>query len=268
MERILHILFDAAGAPNLETSFRIDPTLADDILVLEEDWSCGPWDREPGLPHRLEWSRSCMGEPEKPGPDRESRNLAERLRQTDDLVLWFWVASNSRDICGFQRLAWDLREFPSRLECIYLNNLPFLNERLQLFFPRFLAELPAREFPKAKRLAGPLSSQQWEAVLEGERELSLRNGVLRMGSGIGKIVTLNPDAFDGELLALCRGDWLKASRVAHQVFRKNQGSVSESYLLGRIRELAGAGNIQVQGDFYLRREFDIKIPEQGTAEVP
>ena len=41
-------------------------------------------------------------------------------------------------------------------------NLPFINEKGNVFYPISLAEIPAREFVKAKRLARPVSTAEFE----------------------------------------------------------------------------------------------------------
>ena len=50
-----------------------------------------------------------------------------------------------------------LAEFQGRIFILYLNNLPFINEKGAIFYPTTLFSIPPKEFIKAKKLARPVT---------------------------------------------------------------------------------------------------------------
>jgi len=61
--------------------------------------------------------------------------LIERLRNEPDEVVWIWAAQNKHDVSGYYWLMSQLKDFQGRIFILYLNNLPFINEKGHIFYP-------------------------------------------------------------------------------------------------------------------------------------
>ena len=109
---------------------------------------------------------------------------------------WIWMGQNQHDVCGYYWLMSQLRKWQGRVMIIYLNNLPFLNDRGQLFYPSWLAEIPAKEFLKAKKLARPITAREYEIDPDEWRKLAEENAAVRILEGGKKIVGKDDNFFD------------------------------------------------------------------------
>ena len=49
--------------------------------------------------------------------------------------IWIWMAPNVRDVCGYYWLISQLQEFSGRIYLLSLNNLPFIGEKGNVFYP-------------------------------------------------------------------------------------------------------------------------------------
>ena len=72
--------------------------------------------------------------------------------------------------------------------CCSLNNLPFINEKGNVFYPVSLSEIPAREFVKARKLARPVSAAEFETDPDEWTRLASENKNLRVLEGGKKII--------------------------------------------------------------------------------
>lgn len=272
MERIVHILFDPDAAIALQQAFDIDPTLRDEILVLEDDYRYGPIITIPDAwETRNVWLKTHLFPQQEEGNSaifqegKLRRQLRERMETDDQLHVWIWMTNHLREVCGyFSLLPW-ISEFDQRVELIYLHNLPFLNEKYQLFFPEKLSSIPAREYPKAKRLATPLSSEEMMADNEEWQKLQAQNSLLRGTSGERKCKDMAVDSYDDQLMKCCTPDWIRLTRLLN-VFRQQSGiDIQDAFWIWRLQQLAANGLIQVQGEWFQKPMIRLAKNEQQTA---
>ena len=66
--------------------------------------------------------------------------------------LWIWMGQNQHDVCGYYWLISQLANYQGRIVVLYMNNLPFINEKGQIFYPINLHEIQPKEFLKAKKI--------------------------------------------------------------------------------------------------------------------
>ena len=71
---------------------------------------------------------------------------------------WIWTAPNQHDVSGYYWLMSQLKEFEGSVYILSLNNLPFINEKGHIFYPKIYLKFQPREFLKAKKLARPVTS--------------------------------------------------------------------------------------------------------------
>jgi Domain of unknown function (DUF1835)/Protein of unknown function len=267
VEKIIHILFDETGAANLQTAFEIDPTLKDEVVVMEDDWSVGPLsDIQEGEMSitREEWLQHFHPETEMETnvykKDNEKlQNLAEQLNEDDNIHLWIWAAQNAQDVCGYYWLLDKVKNYQGRLQLIYLNNLPFLDQKGQLFFPVTLAEIPPKEFPKAKRLAREITPAEIETDTDEFLRLKEIPSLIRTLEGAKKVKPLPDNYYDDNLVNNCTSEWQKAGKILHHLIHKSKGNISEAYLLWRLKELVKDGKLVYQGELKTKKDFEVRL---------
>jgi len=151
-----------------------------------------------------------------------------------------------------------LKDYQGRVVVLYFNNLPFINEKGQIFYPVNLFDIPPREFLKARRLARPITLSEFEIDPDEWSRLCQEDTGVRILEG-GKKLSQHPYTyFDEELRKFITGDWIKASKLINQFIGKAKQTTGDAYLLWRIKQLAGAGELDVQGELKGMKDFEIK----------
>src|SRR5262249_20352378 len=149
----------------LKKAFELDASFAGEIVEIQDEFAVGPlgaiYEGE-GIEMRRQWWREISAGGDYDGIVDSGRvsddnekvgQVRERLREDRDEIVWIWAAQNKHDVSGYYWLMSQLREFQGRIFILYLNNLPFINEKGQLFYPAHLFQIPPREFLKARKLA-------------------------------------------------------------------------------------------------------------------
>ena len=164
---MIHIVFNENEIDLMKQVIEIDETLAGDVIQIKDDFAVGALaaiDTEEGWQARLDWWKGLLeGSPYGENlvesfDDRETvKQLKEKLDGSPEEQLWIWMGQNQHDVTGYYWLMPQFREYQGRVMILYLNNLPFINEKGQLFYPSWLNEIQPKEFLKAKKLARPVN---------------------------------------------------------------------------------------------------------------
>lgn len=267
---MIHIVFQKNDVEVLKKAIELEPALTGDILLIEDEFAVGPirdiYTAE-GIEARKQWWREVLAGGDYDGlvdtegaPDDNAtvEALKQRLSEDTKEFVWIWAAQNKHDVSGYYWLMGQLKDFQGRIFILYLNNLPFINEKGQIFYPINLFDIPAREFLKARKLARPITLSEFEIDPdEWNRHCQEDKGV-RILEG-GKKLTGHPYTyFDEELRKFITGDWMKASKLINQFLGKAKQTTGDAYVLWRIKQLAAAGELDVQGELKGMKEFEIK----------
>ncbi len=268
---MIHIVFQEADIAALEKSFELDEKLRADIIQIKDDFAVGPINNlftEEGMEARKQWWRDVLA-----GGDHDGKvdtgdvddmktvaDLKERLHNNPDEIIWIWAAQNKHDVSGYYWLMSRLKDYQGRIYILYLNNLPFLNEKGNLFYPQNLFEIPAKEFVKAKKLEREITASEFEVDPDEWTKLCEENKGIRLLEGGKKLVQEDYDFYDGELKKLITGDWQKASKVIHNHLTKAKHSTGDAYLLWRLKIMIADGLFDVQGNVGKMKEFEVKTP--------
>jgi Domain of unknown function (DUF1835)/Protein of unknown function len=267
---MIHLVFEPSAAEALEKSFELDDSLKGEIMVIRDDFAVGPiqgLDTDDGWEARLEWWRErlqyspytdVMGTFD----DRKTvEQVCERLQLNADEQLWIWMGQNQHDVCGYYWLIPQLKEFQSRVFVLYLNNLPFINEKGQIFYPTHLVEIQPKEFLKAKKLSRPVTLSEFEIDPDEWNRLCNENATVRILEGGKKIAGKSADFYDKDLLANLTKDWQKASRVLHNTLHRMKNKTGDVFLMWRLRQLISQESLDVNGDMTKGwKDFELKIP--------
>ncbi|HEY4209435.1 MAG TPA: DUF1835 domain-containing protein [Puia sp.] len=268
---MIHIVFQRPDVDVLEKSFELEPGLRGEVIQIEDDFAVGPLKdiyTEEGREARKEWWRGVLS-----GGDYDGRvdsgdlkddiasvaALKEKLQQDAAEVAWIWAAQNKHDVSSYYWLMSQLKEFQGRVYILYLNNLPFINEKGNIFYPVSLSEIPAREFLKARKLARPVTLSEFEIDPDEWSKLSNEDKGVRIREGGKKLAQYGYDYFDEELKKFITGDWVKASKLIHQFLNKGKQTTGDAFLLWRLKQLIAAGELEAQGEIKGMKDFEIKL---------
>ncbi len=87
---------------------------------------------------------------------------------------------------------------PGKIFVFYLNNLPFINEKGQLFYPTSLQQIQPKEFLKAKKLKRAINLSEFEVDGDEWKRLVQENNPVRILEGGKKIVAKEAEFFDAD----------------------------------------------------------------------
>jgi Protein of unknown function/Domain of unknown function (DUF1835) len=267
---MIHIVFQHADKGALEKAFELEPSMRGEVIRIEDEFAVGPIGgiyAEEGIDARKQWWREVLAGGDYDGIVGDGSvaddmatvaELVEKLQQDPDEKVWIWAAQNKHDVSGYYWLMSQLKEYQGRIFILYLNNLPFINEKGQLFYPVNLFDIPAREFVKARKLARPITSSEFEIDPDEWSKLCQEDKGVRILEGGKKLSQYGYDYFDEELRRFITGDWIKASKLIHQFLTKGKQTTGDAYVLWRLKQLAAAGEIEAQGELKGMKDFEIK----------
>ena len=149
---------------------------------------------------------------------------------------------------------------------MYLNNLPFINEKGNIFYPTTLNEIPAKEFLKARKLAREITLSEFEVDPDEWAKICSESKGIRLLEGGKKLQQHEYEFLDNDLKKFVTTDWQKASKVIHNYGSKAKHLCSEAYLLWRIKEMVAIDSFEVQGKIAQMKDFEIKWKSAKTEE--
>jgi hypothetical protein len=275
---MIHIVFQQADVDVLKKAMELDESLAGEIFEIKDEWGVGPLagiDTEEGWKARQDWWRELL----KDSPygeklvgsfdDRETVKKIKALLDADSsFEAWLWVGQNQHDVTGYFWLMPQLREYQGRIMLLHLNNLPFINEKGQLFYPWGIHDILPKEAVKAKKLARPITLSEFEVDPDEWKKIAEENAMVRILEGGKKIVGKEESFYDKEILGNLTGEWQKASRVLMNTLHRMKIKTGDLFLMSRMKKLIEEGKIEILGETSKGwKEFDVRKPVVATNEV-
>ncbi|MBL0135258.1 MAG: DUF1835 domain-containing protein [Chitinophagaceae bacterium] len=275
---MIHIVFNTADIDVLKQAMELEASLQGEIFEIKDDFAVGPLlniDTEEGWKAREDWWRSLLqdspyGEKTVGSfDDRETvKKIKEVLDANPDEEAWIWMGQNQHDVMGYYWLMPQLREFQGKVMILYLNNLPFINEKGQLFYPWGIHEILPKEAVKAKRLARAITLSEYEVDPDEWKKLSDENAMVRTLEGGKKIANKDVDYYDSELMKNITGDWQKAWRVLSNTLNRMKVKTGDVFIMWRMKELIAAEKIEVTGEPSKGwKEFEVKLKAVRQMEI-
>jgi hypothetical protein len=152
-----------------------------------------------------------------------------------------------------------LRAYQGRVLILYLNNLPFINEKGQLFYPWSVHDILPKEAVKAKKLARPITLSEFEVDPDEWRKISDENATVRILEGGKKIVAKEDSFYDSEVLKNITPEWQKATRVLSNTLHRMKIKTGDVFLMWRMKQLINSGKIETMGNISGGwKEFDVR----------
>jgi hypothetical protein len=252
---MFHIVFDSKGAEILNSAMDMDESLDGEVILIQDDYSVGPIQElfsHEGRTERKKWWNLIHGEIIESSQAESDSDLLtkilQRMEEEEFDQIWIWMAPNTRDVSGYFWLITQIKEFSGRIYLLSLNNLPFINEKGHVFYPVSLAEIPAREFVKAKKLARPVTAAEFETDPDEWFRLEAENKNLRLLEGGKKLVQQADDFYDKQILHFIQPVFQKVQRTIHQILQKSSEKLNETFLNWRLKQLVEAGLAELQGE--------------------
>jgi hypothetical protein len=275
---MIHIVFQQADTEVLKQAIELDPALEGEILEIKDEWGVGPLqnlDTEEGWNARREWWKLQLeGSPYGPGivgsfDDRDTVNKLKDMLDADPVLeAWIWMGQNQHDVTGYYWLMPQLKAYQGRVMIIYLNNLPFINEKGQLFYPWAVHDILPKEAVKAKKLARPVTLSEFEIDPDEWKKISGENAMVRILEGGKKIVGKEEDFYDSEILKNITSEWQKATRVLMNTLHRMKIKTGDVFLMQRMKQLVNEGKIEVSGDMNKGwKDFDVRKPGSNQGEM-
>ncbi|HEY2720322.1 MAG TPA: DUF1835 domain-containing protein [Chitinophagaceae bacterium] len=272
---MIHIVFNGSEIELMKDVIKLDESLSGEVIQIKDDFAVGPLngiETDEGWQARTDWwRRLLMNSPYEKDPqtffdDRETvKKIKGGLAASSD-QLWIWTGQNQHDVCGYYWFMQNFKEFQGRVFVIYLNNLPFINEKGQIFYPSWMHEILPKELLKAKRLARPITLSEFEGDPDEWKKLCVENFAVRILEGGKKIIGKDETFYDTEILKNITKDWQKATRVLINTLHRMRIKTGDVFIMWRLKELIAQGKIEMLGDINKSwKEFDVKLPG-GDAE--
>ena len=265
---MIHIVFNEPDVKVLNEAIAMDESLAGEVIQIKDDYAVGPIKDlyTNGKVERREWWKIVLegGDYAGKASDEEiddhvtMQNIVNALRENENEVVWIWAAQNKHDVSGYYFTLPYFKEFQGRIFILYLNNLPFINEKGNIFYPQWLSEIPAKEFLKAKKLAREITPSEFEVDPDEWEKLSMAEKGVRILEGGKKLTQEEYDFYDDELKKYISGDWQKAGKIIHQYLAKAKHTTGDAYLLWRLKQLVQEGNIDTQGKTGTMKDLELK----------
>jgi hypothetical protein len=255
---MIHIVFNTADIAALEAAIELDDSLSGKIIEIKDDYAVGPlldiYETE-GYQARRDWWKSVLAY--SPYEDQLDivddkltvHQLINSLNHDENELIWLWMGQNAHDVSGYYWLMSQFKEYQSRIHVLYLNNLPFLNEKGQLFYPTHLSQIEPKEFLKAKKLARPITLSEFELDPDEWKKLCQENEGVRFLEGGKKLVSMHIGCYDKEILSLLTKNAQKLPSALTNIMAKLKVKLGDAFIVYRLKALEEAGKIVFVGSW-------------------
>jgi len=272
-----HVVFQEADIEVLNKAMELDETMAGDVVHIKDDYAVGPlahiYETE-GYQQRRDWWTEVL----EFSPYKEQlaivddkltvHELIKYLESDADANLWIWMGQNVHDVCGYYWLMSQLKDFHGKVQVLYLNNLPFINDKGLIFYPTSLHEIQPKEFLKAKKLARTITLSEFEVDPDEWKKLCSDNAMVRFLEGGKKITGKSVDFYDKEILSITTKEEQKLQKLLHQVLSKMKVKTGDAFLVWRIRTLANENVLTISGDWNKGwKDIGVKLAGGESVEV-
>lgn len=266
---MIHVVHNEADVAVMKQVIEMDETLAGPVLQTGDDFAVGPLENiytEEGIEHRKNWWREVLSggdydgsvETGKVNDQQLVADITALLEENPEETVWIWAGQNKHDVCGYYWLMSQLKNYAGRIYILYLNNLPFINEKGNLFYPEWLHTIPAKEFIKAKKLARPITAAEFEVDPDEWTKICNAGKMVRLLEGGKKLISGDEDFYDGDLKRFITGDYQKASRIISQFLSKNKHTTGDAFILWRLKKIIQDENYEIQGEVKNMKDFEVR----------
>ncbi len=268
---MIHIVFQQTDIDVLQKAIELDESLQGKVEIIRDDYAVGPIENiyeTEGYQLRRDWWKELLeispyntDQLMQMVDDRLAvHNLKKELDENSNEELWIWMGQNQHDVCSYYWLVSQLQTYQGRIVVLYLNNLPFINEKGQIFYPTTLNQIQPKEFLKAKKLNRKITLSEFEVDPDEWKRLCAENAMVRILEGGKKIASKEEDFYDNDILTGLTNDWQKGNKAMHNILGKMKLKTGDVFLLWRMKKLAEEEKLEMTGDTSKGwKEFEVKL---------
>ncbi len=249
----IHIVTGTEQAQHIAAALEASNVEDTEILAITDDYSYGPL-RQPDVPFSLLRNQFWNGLKGDIGNSYEIRDLENILslpaRSTEangELTVHFWMSDKAAELLTYYFLLHYLKPLAGRLHIININGLPFLDDELQLFYPRSFTEINVRGIVKALKLSRVITASEIEADGDEWKFFQQHPGTVRVLSGGKQVAVHDADYYDEKILEIIRlHPQKKWARLWPLV--KPQGNEFDQLILNhRLQHLIQESRVKAEG---------------------
>ena len=267
---MIHVVFNEPDLEVLSKAIEMDESLAGAIKIIRDDYAVGPLQHiftPEGAAERKNWWKMVLAGGDYDGLVEEGKvndeqtilDIIEALTNDEHEEVWIWAAQNKHDVCGYFWMVSQLATFKGRIQILYLNNLPFINEKGNIFYPDWLSQIPPKEFLKAKKLARPVTTSEFEVDGDEWNKICSQGSMVRLLEGGKKILHKDVNYYDTDLSRYIMPEAQKASKIIHSFISKNKETTGDAFLLWRLKTIIDQQEkYEVSGKIGAMKDFEIK----------
>ena len=276
---MMHIVFNEPDVTVLQQAIALDETLQGEVFLVKDDYAVGPLQEiytADGIEARKNWWREVLaGGDGDGGVDKglvdDNKLISElliKLNTDAEEKIWIWAAQNKHDVSGYYWLMSQLKNYQGRVYILYLNNLPFINEKGNIFYPEWISHIQPKEMLKAKKLSRLITPSEFEVDPDEWTKICADEKMVRLLEGGKKLSQKGDDFYDAELKTFITSDWQKASKIIHQFLNKAKSTTGDMFLLWRLKKLLSTDLYDVQGEIKNMKDFEVKKKTGVLFEAP
>lgn len=264
---IYHIVVGDMAAQPLQEAVMSEPSMHGEVIVMKDILHVGPLQK--GHEQSFDELRSAFWQDvviheKQPVEVKDMETLldiSKRLYDDDTAQVWFWMAPSPADVCAYHWMLPYLSKHMGRFYLLNIANLPFLDENGKVFYPKGISEILPKELVKARRLARLVTPAEVEVDGDEWRRLVNEDAPIRTHGGGKKLASQQENYYDNQLVSFASHQFQKAHKIVNQAISKFGIPTGDLYLGWRLRKLAEAGALQLQGDVTKTlKDFEVKLP--------
>ena len=266
----MHLVFQQSAKQKLAQFFKENIDISGEIVHFEDDLSIGPLSNDLStffLDRKNWWNTILQYSPyikniEKLQEEALFLQIEQYLQASTENEICIWLVQNAQDITGYYLILQKFQKYISQISILFIHNLPFINEKGQLFYPNYLHEIPVEELKKTRRFVKKISPTDFEIDREVWAKITALNKTIRILETGKKLHSYQPDYLDNELLTILLPNPQKMNKIIQQYFQKYKNKISDIYIGWRLIELIQLNKIQGElADQKTWKEIELKLPE-------
>ena len=274
---MIHVVFNESDIAVLKAAQGLDENLSGEICLIRDDFAVGPvhdLHLPEGWQRRRDWWKTIVQANgledaeaimDMVDDKKTLHHIIKQLEADPDEKLWIWAAQNKHDVSGYYWLVSQLAGWQGRVYILYLNNLPFFNDKGGIFYPLWLSQIPPKEYLKAKKLARPVTPSEFEVDTDEWAKLCQEGKHVRLLEGGKKLIQKEEDYYDSAIDQYVFGDFVKASRVVQNFLNKEKETTGDLFVLYRLKQLAETRGYEVKGDIAgSAKDFELRNPSKPS----
>lgn len=274
---MIHVVFNESDVGVLLDAISLDESLHGEIKLIRDDYAVGPLETEGssiGWRQRRDWWKEVLAASVNEDlsatldivdDKKELHQILKIMEENQEEKVWIWAAQNKHDVSGYYWLISKLAAYEGRVYILYLNNLPFFNEKGGIFYPQWLSQIPPKEFLKARKLARPVTPSEFEIDTDEWQRLAATGKRVRLLEGGKKLVQFDEDFYDSALDQYVHGDFAKATRIIQNFLSKEKETTGDLFLLWRLKRLIEIKGYEVKGDLNKSpKDFELRNPAKPS----